>query len=118
MFSSLNLTLHAESCSMILLSKFKNRGRVGIVADILDSVMRNSPHGRTKTQIMRGARLNYEQTGRYLDLLMLCDFIRGEKLRYGDRELVHYSLTPNGFELFKQLHTLHSALELLDHKSI
>jgi len=118
MFNSLNLTLHLESYVMILLSKFKNRGRVGIVADILDSVMHNSPRGRTKTQIMRSARLNYEQTGRYLDLLMLCDLIRGEKLRYGERELIHYSLTANGFELFKQLHTLHSALQLLDHKSI
>lgn len=108
----------AESRFRVLLSEFKNRGRVGIVADILDAVMRNGHRGRTKTQIMRGARLNYEQTTRYLDLLMLCDFIRGEKISYGDRELICYSLTSNGFELFKQLHTLNSALQLLGHKSV
>lgn len=118
MLGFLNPIFSAGSRFRILLSQFKNRGRVGIVVDILDTVMRNGPRGRTKTQIMRGARLNYDQTSRYLDLLMLCDFVRGEKLRYGDRELVSYSLTPSGFELFKQLLTLHSALQLLSHKSV
>jgi len=118
MLSSMNLTFSTESCSLILLSQFKNRGRVGIVADILDTVMRSSSHGRTKTQIMRGARLNYEQTNRYLDLLLLCSLIHGVKLRYGDKELIRYFLTPNGLDLFKQLHTLHSAMQLLDHKSL
>jgi len=118
MLGSLNLTFTTESYSWILLSEFKNRGRVGIVADILNSVMRSGSRGRTKTQIMRGARLNYEQTGRYLDHLLLCSLVRGVKLHYGDKELVRYFLTPNGLELVKQLHTLHSAMQLLDHKAI
>jgi len=97
----------------ILLAQFKNRGRIGIVVDILDTVRRTHPRGRTKTQIMRGARLSYDQTCRYLDFLMVCDIIRGEKFRQGDRELVSYSLTPQGFELFRQLYHLHTAMGAL-----
>lgn len=97
----------------VLLAQFKNRGRIGIVVDILDSVQRNHPRGRTKTQIMRAARLSYEQTCRYIDFLTLCDYVRGEKVRQGDREFVNYHLTPQGFEVFRQLYTLHAAIELL-----
>ncbi|HKZ93117.1 MAG TPA: winged helix-turn-helix domain-containing protein [Candidatus Bathyarchaeia archaeon] len=89
---------------------------MGIVVDILDTVQRNHPRGRTKTQIMRGARLSYEQTCRYLEFLTLCDYVRGEKVRQGDRELTNYHLTSQGFEVFKQLYTLHTAMELLSQR--
>lgn len=101
-----------------LFTEFKNRGRIGIVVDILDTVQRTHPRGRTKTQIMRGARLSYEQTCRYLDVLMMCDFVRGVQIHQGERELTRYCLTPHGFELFKQLHTLQVATELFKRKFV
>ena len=108
----------SKSLLSILLSHFKNRGRIGIVVDILGTVSQTHPRGRTKTQIMRGARLSYDQTCRYLDFLMMCDYVRGQKIQKGDRELVSYSLTLQGFELFRQLYTLHSAMELLEQKFV
>jgi len=113
MFSPTNTMVSPLSLFKILLTQFKNRGRIGIVVDILDTVSRTHPHGRTKTQIMRGARLSYEQTCRYLDFMMLCEYVRGEKIRLGDRELVSYSLTPQGFALYRQLATVQATMELL-----
>jgi len=113
-----NVDVSPVSLLKILLAQFKNRGRIGIVVDILDTVRRTHPQGRTKTQIMRGARLSYDQTCRYLDFLMICDIVRGEKFRQGDRELVSYSLTPQGFEFFKQLYHLHAAMDVLEHKFV
>lgn len=118
MFGLAGIAVAPQSWLKILLSQFKHRGRVGIVVDILDAVRRNHPHGRTKTQIMRGARLSYDQTRRYLDFLMLCDFVRSQNTSQGDRELVSYSLTRNGFELFRQLHSLNMVMELLDQKFV
>jgi predicted transcriptional regulator len=113
-------SVHVPHASLlkILLAQFKNRGRMGIVVDILDTVSRTHPRGRTKTQIMRGARLSYDQTCRYLDFLMMCDYIRGQKIQKGDRELVSYSLTLQGLELFRQLYTLHSTMELLERRFV
>jgi len=113
-----DVDLSPVSLLKVLLSQFKNRGRIGIVVDIMDTVRRTHPRGRTKTQIMRGARLSYEQACRYLDLLMICDIIRGERLRQGSRELVSYSLTPQGFELFRQLYYLHTTMNLLEQKFV
>jgi predicted transcriptional regulator len=118
MFGLVSIAVAPQSWLKILMSQFKHRGRVGIVVDILDTVRRNHPHGRTKTQIMRGARLSYDQTCRYLDFLTLCDFVRGQKISQGDRELVSYTLTRNGFELFKQVRVLYMALELIDQKLV
>ena len=118
MFSLTNVSVSPASLLKILWAQFKNRGRIGIVVDIMDTVSRTHPRGRTKTQIMRGARLSYEQTCRYLDFLTMCDYIRGQRIQQGDRELVSYSLTPQGFELFRQLHTLHSAMELLTQRIV
>lgn len=117
MFSRANAMASPQVLLKTLLTQFKNRGRIGIVVDILDTVQRN-PRGRTKTQIMRGARLSYEQTCRYLDFLMLCDYVRGAKIRHGDREMTSYNLTPQGFELFKQLYALQTATELLTRKFV
>lgn len=118
MLSLTSVDVTPESWLKILLAQFKNRGRIGIVVDILDTVRRTHPRGRTKTQIMRGARLSYDQTCRYLDFLMMCDIIRGEKFRQGDRELVSYSLTPQGFEFFRQLYHLHTAMDVLAQKFV
>lgn len=117
MLSLTNVDVSPASLLKVLLSQFKNRGRIGIVVDILDTV-RIHPQGRTKTQIMRGARLSYDQTCRYLDFLMMCDIIRGEKFRLGDRELVSYSLTPQGFDFFRQLYHLHTAIDLFEQKFV
>jgi len=117
-FSLTKVDASITSLLNILLSQFKNRGRIGIVVDILGTVSQTHPRGRTKTQIMRGARLSYDQTCRYLDFLMMCDYIRGQKIQQGDRELVSYSLTLQGFELFRQLYTLHSTMELLEQKFV
>ena len=118
MFGSADAKVSLLAPFRILLTQFKNRGRIGIVVDILDAVQRTHPRGRTKTQIMRGARLSYEQTCRYLDVLMMCDFVRGVQIHQGERELTSYCLTPHGFELFKQLHALHAATELLKRKFV
>lgn len=118
MFRTFSFGASFMSLLRIMLSNFKHRSRIGIVVDILDTVMRAHPRGKTKTQIMRGARLSYDQASRYLDLLMLCDYIRGENSSYGDRALIEYCLTADGFHLFKQLHTLHVTLGLLGHKSV
>jgi predicted transcriptional regulator len=118
MFGSAGIEVAPQSWLKTPPSQFKHRGRVGIVVDILDTVRRNHPHGRTRTQIMRGARLSYDQTCRYLDFLMLCDFVRGRKISQGDRESISYSLTPNGFELVRQLRALNMAMKLLDQKFV
>ena len=118
MFGSANAISSPLASFRILVTQFKNRGRIGIVVDILDTVQRTHPRGRTKTQIMRGARLSYEQTCRYLDVLMMCDFVRGVQIHQGERELTSYCLTPQGFELFKQLHSLQAATELLKRKFV
>ena len=118
MFSPSNVTVSSIPLLKVLLAQFKNRGRIGIVVDIMDTVQRTHPNGRTKTQIMRGARLSYEQTCRYLDFMMLCEYVRGEKIRLGDRELVSYSLTPQGFNLYRQLATVQATMELLKEKFV
>ncbi len=118
MFSRANARASPQVLFKIFLAQFKNRGRIGIVVDILDTVQRTHPRGRTKTQIMRGARLSYDQTCRYLDFLMLCDYVRGAKISHGDREMTSYCLTPQGFELFKQLYALQTATELLTKKFV
>ena len=118
MFGTADANVSPLAPFRVLLTQFKNRGRIGIVVDILDAVQRTHPRGRTKTQIMRGARLSYEQTCRYLDVLMMCDFVRGVQIHQGEREFTRYCLTPHGFELFKQLHTLQAATELLKRKFV
>jgi hypothetical protein len=49
---------------------------------------------------------------------MMCDYVRGQKVRQGERELVSYSLTPQGFEFYRQLYHLHTAMELLEQKFV
>ena len=83
----------------IFLSKFKYRDRAGIIRDILETINRD-PKGKTKTSIMRGANLNFEQVNKYLDFLTLCDAIRATNpLR--SQELARYRLTQKGLRFLR-----------------
>jgi len=97
--------------------QFKYRGRFNIVLDILDQVNRN-PKGKTRTEIKQEARLSYEQLQKYLDLLLLCDFLVGKNSRYGDREITRYFLTEQGQELIKQIQAMYFTWALLKNSSI
>jgi len=81
----------------VLMSEFKYRDRASIVVDILDTI-RSEPKGETKTGIMRGANLNFEQANRYLELLVLRGFIK-EVDPLGSQELGRYKTTKEGLEL-------------------
>lgn len=77
-----------------LISRFKYRDRVNIIKDILETIS-SDPHGKTKTSIMRGANLNFEQVNKYLDFLIVCDAIKAANpLR--SQELARYRLTRKG----------------------
>ena len=92
----------------ILLSKFKYRDRAGIVEDILDSVS-SEPEGKTKTNIMRGANLNFKQANTYLELLTgLGLLITSDPIK--SQELARYKLTEKGLELVKSSETFRSIL--------
>lgn len=83
----------------ILISKFKYRDRATIMRDILETINRD-PKGKTKTSIMRGANLNFEQANKYLDFLILCDAIRAANpLR--SQELARYRLTQKGLQFLR-----------------
>jgi len=97
--------------------QFKYRGRFNIVLDILDQVKRD-PKGKTRTEIKEEARLSHEQLQKYLDLLLLCDFLVGKNSRYGDREITRYYLTEQGQELVKQIQAMYFAWSLLKTSSI
>lgn len=115
---SYSLTVSAlPSLSRLFLNAFKHRGRVGIVVDILDTI-KTTPKGKTKCQIMQGAKLNYEQTKRFLNVLILCDLIRAEPLYYGKRRLTRYMLTEHGSECLAQLQRLQFTMTLLSNKAI
>ena len=93
-------------------AEFKYRDRTGIVADILDTVKGDS-QGKTKTGIMRSANLNFEQLNRYLDVLLLNDYLRAES-PLESHEVARYRLTGKGLKLARELDTLHFALKLLN----
>jgi len=108
--------LGLESYIMSVL-QFKYRGRFNIVLDILDQVQ-HDPEGKTRTEIKEDARLSYGQLQKYMDLLLLCDFIAGKNSRYGDREITRYVLTQQGQELVKQIQGLYFAWSMLRNLSI
>jgi predicted transcriptional regulator len=83
----------------MLISKFKYRDRAIIMRDILETINRD-PKGKTKTSIMRGANLNFEQANKYLDFLVLCDAIKAaDPLR--SQELARYRLTKRGLQFLR-----------------
>ena len=97
--------------------RFKYRGRFDIMLDILDQVKRD-PDGKTRTEIKDEARLSNEQLQKYIDLLLLCDFIVGKNSRYGDREITRYSLTQHGQELVKQIRGLYFAWSMQKYSAV
>lgn len=58
-----------------ILEAFKYRDRMTIIGDILKS-LKNSRDGKTKTQIMQSANLNYIQLNRYLRYLLHYGFLK------------------------------------------
>jgi len=80
----------------IVLSGFKYRDRASIIGDILDSI-NSDPKGKTKTSIMRGANLNFDQVNSYLRLLTLLGFIKPvDPLK--SQEAFRYKLTSKGLQ--------------------
>ena len=98
----------------ISMSKFKYRDRATIVGDILDTIYRD-PNGKTKTSIMRGANLNFEQANRYLDFLIVCDAIRAANpLR--SQELARYRLTQKGLKFLRNTEMWNLVMYAHQHK--
>jgi predicted transcriptional regulator len=114
---SFSLSLAFPNFSKILLSTFKYRSRLNIVVDILD-LLKKRPEGMTKTDIMQYAKLNYKQTKRFINLLMVCDLIRAEPLNYGERKLTCYALTHHGLEFLEIFQNMHFAKALLEQKAL
>jgi len=115
----LNYGLVTPNLETYILSvlQFKYRGRFNIVLDILDQITQD-PRGKTRTDIKDDARLSYDQLNKYVDLLLLCDFIVGKSSRYGDREITRYVLTQQGEELIKQIRALYFTWSLLKNASV
>ena len=57
---------------------FKNRDRATIIADILNSLVKN-PKGKRKTNIRQSANLSSYMSDKYLDFLLRNDFIKIEE---------------------------------------
>lgn len=91
----------------VLLSKFKYRDRAKIVTDVLDT-LKSTPKGKRITNIMQGARLNFEQTSRYLDILTISGLIKADGPRY--------SVTEKGLKLARNLEDLNGVLKLVYQK--
>ena len=85
----------------IFLSGFKYRDRRTIIGEILAMVYRE-PRGKTKTSIMRGANLNFDQVNRYLELLILRGLIKVEA-PIRSQELARYRVTEKGLQLTRTL---------------
>lgn len=91
----------------ILLSKFKYRDRSKIITDVLDT-LRANPRGKRITNIMQGAHLNFEQTSRYLDVMLMTGLIKADGPRY--------RVTEKGLRLAEDLENLHVVLKVLYHQ--
>jgi len=85
----------------ILLSGFKYRDRRTIIGDILGTVHRE-PRGKTKTSIMRGANLNFDQVNKYLQLLILRGLIKVD-VPIRSQEIARYRVTEKGLQLTRTL---------------
>ncbi len=102
--------------ALFRVSKFKYRDRAGIVRDILETINRD-PKGKTKTSIMRGANLNFEQVNKYLDFLVLCDAIKAANpLR--SQELARYRLTQKGLKFLRNTEMWNLLMETYQRKPV
>lgn len=87
----------------ILLSKFKYRDRARIVSDVLYT-LRSAPKGKRITNIMQGAHLNFEQTNRYLDILLVTELIKADGPQY--------RITEKGLRLAEDIERMNTVLKL------
>jgi predicted transcriptional regulator len=100
----------------ILLSRFKYRDRATIIGEILDTIYRD-PKGKTKTSIMRGTNLNFEQANKYLNFLMVCDIVKAtDPLR--SQELARYKLTEKGCRFLKNFDMWHLVLQTVSQRIV
>jgi len=111
MFTNLSFAL---VCGKIFHSGFKYRDRASIIGDILSSI-NSDPKGKTKTSIMRGAKLSLEQTNKYLDLLLLCDVIRAAN-PLSSQENARYRLTVKGCRLIRDFEMWRYAFDVFYHQ--
>lgn len=111
-----NASVLALTLPKMCLSAFRNRGRTCILVDILNT-LKEKPDGKTKTQIMQSARLNYKQVTKFINLLLLCDLIRAEPFNHGKRKLTSYALTKHGSEFLESLQKLQFAM-LFEYKAL
>jgi predicted transcriptional regulator len=72
--------------------------------DILNTIQQ-SRDGKTKTNVMRGANLNYEQVGTYLDALLISGLIKADGPKY--------RVTTRGLELANELQRLSFSMALI-----
>jgi predicted transcriptional regulator len=100
----------------ILQARFRYRDRSKIIGDILDSIS-SDPRGKTKTSIMRGANLSFDQTNKYVNFLILCDVVKAVD-PLGSQEVARYRLTEKGFRFLKDFETWRYAFELLYRKAV
>lgn len=97
-------SLFSALFNRIFMSKFKYRDRTSIIKDVLETI-NGDVKGKTKTSIMRGANLNFEQVNRYLDFLVLSDAIKATNpLR--SQELARYRLTQRGLKFLRSTEML------------
>lgn len=90
-------------------SRFKYRDRSTIIGHILNSISRD-PKGKTKTSIMRSANLNFDQTNKYLDFLLVCDIVKATN-PIRSQEMARYKLTGKGTGVLRNFEMLQLALQ-------
>jgi len=85
----------------------KRRDRHDIVAKILGT----AKDAKIKTHIMYKAKLSYNQTNKYLDLLVEKGFLENLTIRRKKQILTTYRTTENGMELLRQLESVSKLFE-------
>lgn len=111
-----NRSLLGALFDRILISKFKYRDRASIIKDILETV-NGDAKGKTKTSIMRGANLNFEQVNRYLDFLTLSDVVRATSPLKG-QELARYRITQRGLKFLRSTEIWNLVMYPYQHQTI
>ena len=92
-----------ETFLLLLMSTFTHRDRLTILAEILKTI-NESKKGKSKTNIMQSANLNYHQANKYLRLLLI------NRLLYLNSE-DRYKPTKKGLELIRTLESQNLTLK-------
>jgi len=101
---------------VVSIFRFKYRDRGVIVRDILETIT-DDPKGKTKTSIMRGANLNFQQVNKYLDFLVVCDIIRTTS-PVRSQELGRYRLTQKGLRFLRSTEMWNMAMYAYQHRPL